>query len=188
MAKLIVMYPTPTDVSEFEKVYQDEHVPLAIEKLSGKTKIVATKVLGTGDGSPPPFYRIAEVHFPSMQALDECAGSAGGKETVEHAIKISSGGARRCCLWRTKRPSISRSFGCAPWHQQTGTIRRLLSLLPGSPVSHAFQRRAATVVSRDKAFAACTSLRSSTGSAARCPASSSTCSSARGHRRWSSSA
>jgi len=91
--KLIVMYPRPKDIEVFEKLYQEEHVPMAVEKLSGKTKFVATKVVATPDGTSPPFYRIAEVYFPSLQALQACAQSAGGQETVAHAVKISSGGA-----------------------------------------------------------------------------------------------
>jgi uncharacterized protein (TIGR02118 family) len=91
--KLIVMYPRPKDIEAFEKLYQEEHVPMAVEKLSGKTKLVATKVVPTPDGTPPPFYRIAEVYFPSLQALQACTQSAGGQETVAHAVKISSGGA-----------------------------------------------------------------------------------------------
>jgi hypothetical protein len=47
IAKLIVAYPRPLDVEAFEKVYREEHVPLAVAKLAGKTKIVATKVLGS---------------------------------------------------------------------------------------------------------------------------------------------
>jgi uncharacterized protein (TIGR02118 family) len=89
--KLIVVYPRPTDVDVFEKVYQNEHVPLAVAKLAGKTKMVATKVLGSPQGTPP-FYRIAEVYFPSMEALEACATSDGGKEALAHAVKISSGG------------------------------------------------------------------------------------------------
>ncbi|MDQ6702508.1 MAG: EthD family reductase [Pseudomonadota bacterium] len=91
--KLLVIYPRPTDIEAFEKLYQDEHVPMAVDKLAGKTKFIATKVLATPDGTPPPFYRIAEVYFPSLEALQACAQSAGGKETVAHAVKISSGGA-----------------------------------------------------------------------------------------------
>ncbi len=72
--KLVVMYPRPKDVDVFEKIYQHEHVPLAVAKLGGKTKIVATKILGSPQGTPP-FYRIAEVYFPSMQALEACAAS-----------------------------------------------------------------------------------------------------------------
>ncbi len=89
--KLMAMYPTPKDVPTFERLYQDEHVPMAVKKLAGKTKLVATKVQGSPQGKPA-FYRIAEVHFPSLDALQACAASAGGKETLAHAAKISSGG------------------------------------------------------------------------------------------------
>lgn len=89
--KLIVMYPRPKDIDAFEKLYQSEHVPMAVEKLKGKTKLVATKVIASPQGTPP-FYRIAEVHFPSMDALQACAASDGGKQTLGHAAQISSGG------------------------------------------------------------------------------------------------
>ena len=89
--KLMVMYPPPKDVQAFERVYQDEHVPMAVKKLGGKTKLVATKVQGSPQGKAAS-YRIAEVHFPSLEALQACAASAGGKETLAHAAKISTGG------------------------------------------------------------------------------------------------
>lgn len=90
-AKVIVIYPRPTDIDAFEKVYKNEHVPMAVQKLSDKTKIVASKVVGAPQGTPP-FYRIAEIHFPSMAALETCAASAGAKETFGHAAAISTGG------------------------------------------------------------------------------------------------
>ncbi len=31
--KLVVMYPRPKDVDTFEKVYRDEHVPLAVASV-----------------------------------------------------------------------------------------------------------------------------------------------------------
>lgn len=89
--KLMVMYPRPKDVAAFEKLYQNEHVPMAVAKLTGKTRIVATRVLSSPQGEAP-FYRIAEVHFPSMEALEACAVSEGGKLTLAHAAQISSGG------------------------------------------------------------------------------------------------
>jgi uncharacterized protein (TIGR02118 family) len=89
--KFMVIYPTPTDVDAFEKRYQEEHVPMAVEKLGGKSKFIATRVLGSPQG-PAPFYRIAEVFFPSMAALEACAASEGGKETLAHAVAISTGG------------------------------------------------------------------------------------------------
>ena len=89
--KLMVAYPQPKDASAFERIYQQEHVPMAIAKLHGKTKMVATKILQSPQGKPQ-FYRIAEVHFPSMEVLQQCAESTGGRETLAHAAKISSGG------------------------------------------------------------------------------------------------
>lgn len=90
-AKLIVIYPRPADIEAFDTVYREEHVPLAVEKLTGKTRIVATRIIGSPQGEPP-FHAIAEVHFPTMAALQNCAASEGGKETLAHAVKISSGG------------------------------------------------------------------------------------------------
>ena len=89
--KLVVMYPRPKDIEAFEKVYQNEHVPMAVEKLAGETKIVATKVMSSPQGSAP-FHRIVEVYFPSTQSLEACAASEGGKQTLAHAVSISSGG------------------------------------------------------------------------------------------------
>jgi uncharacterized protein (TIGR02118 family) len=77
--KLIVAHPPPKDASAFEKIYQQEHIPMAVVKLQGKTKIVATKILQSPQGQPQ-FYRVAEVYFPSIEALQQCAESAGGKE------------------------------------------------------------------------------------------------------------
>jgi uncharacterized protein (TIGR02118 family) len=77
-AKLIVAYPQPVDIDAFEKLYSQEHVPLAVAKLVGKTKIVATKIIASPQGKPL-FYGVAEVHFPSLKVLEECAASAGGQ-------------------------------------------------------------------------------------------------------------
>jgi uncharacterized protein (TIGR02118 family) len=89
--KFVVIYPRPTDIDAFEKVYRDEHIPMAVEKLVGKTKIVATKILDSPQGMPP-FHRIAEIHFPSLEALKACAASEGAQATLTHAESISTGG------------------------------------------------------------------------------------------------
>jgi uncharacterized protein (TIGR02118 family) len=90
-AKLVVIYPRPKDVEAFETVYNRDHVPMAVDKLAGKTKIVASKIVGSPQGTPP-FHRVAEIHFPSMDALQACAASDGGKQTIANAVAISSGG------------------------------------------------------------------------------------------------
>jgi uncharacterized protein (TIGR02118 family) len=91
-AKLIVMYPTPTDVTVFERRYEHEHVPMAVEKLAGKIRFDANLVTSAPGQAQVPYHRIAEVYFPSMQALEDCLSSPGGQETAAHAVEISSGG------------------------------------------------------------------------------------------------
>jgi hypothetical protein len=60
--------------------------------VTGDPLTRAAKVVGTPDGSPPPFHRIAELHFPSMGALQAAAGSQSAQQVVAHAFSISSGG------------------------------------------------------------------------------------------------
>jgi uncharacterized protein (TIGR02118 family) len=92
MPKIVVIYPYPTDVEEFEKVYMDEHIPMAEEKIKGMSKFTMTRVIGAADGGKPPFYRIAELYFPSMEALQEAASTEDAQATVAHAVSISTGG------------------------------------------------------------------------------------------------
>ena len=91
-AKLIVIYPVPTDLETFERRYAEEHVPMAVEKLAGKTRFVATKMISAVGGKQSPYHRMAEVYFPSMTDLEACLNSPGGQETARHAVDISSGG------------------------------------------------------------------------------------------------
>jgi uncharacterized protein (TIGR02118 family) len=92
-AKIIVIYPAPKDMDAFEKAYTQDHAPMVSpQTFPGITRFVASKVVATPDGSPPPFYRIAELHFPSMGALQHAASSAGAQKAVAHAVAISTGG------------------------------------------------------------------------------------------------
>ncbi len=92
-AKVVVLYPAPRDVDTFERAYTQEHAPMVTaQNFNGITRFVASRVIGTPDGSPAPFYRIAELHFPSMQALQAAAASASAQQVVAHAVSISNGG------------------------------------------------------------------------------------------------
>jgi uncharacterized protein (TIGR02118 family) len=92
-AKLVVMYPYPADADVFEKAYTEEHMPMVnAETMPGMTKFIGSRVIGTADGSPPAFYRIAELHFPSLEALQNTASSEGAQKAVAHAVEISTGG------------------------------------------------------------------------------------------------
>lgn len=90
-AKIVVLYPKPTNVEAFERAFLEEHGPLAQAKISGVTKFVLTVIRG-GIGGDAPYHRISEIHFPSMEALQASAATAGTQEVAAHAISISSGG------------------------------------------------------------------------------------------------
>jgi uncharacterized protein (TIGR02118 family) len=93
-AKIVVLYPPPKDVNTFERVYAEEHAPMVSPAtFKGLTKFVATRIMGTPDGSPSPFQRVAELHFPSLAALQDAAASASAQKAVAHAFTISTGGA-----------------------------------------------------------------------------------------------
>jgi len=89
--KIVVIYPRPQDPDAFEQVYHDEHMPMAEGKLKGMTRFVATKVVGSPQGKVAA-YRIAEAYFSTMEDLNKVLESDAGKEVVEHATKISTGG------------------------------------------------------------------------------------------------
>jgi len=92
-AKIVAIYPAPGDVSTFERAYTQDHSPMVTpENFKGMTKFVASKIVATPDGSPPPFHRVAELHFPSLAALQAAAASPSAQQVVAHAISISSGG------------------------------------------------------------------------------------------------
>ncbi|MGH7510719.1 MAG: EthD family reductase [Gemmatimonadales bacterium] len=92
-AKLIVLYPSPRDVTTFERAYTQDHAPMVTpQTFRGIKKFVASKVVGTADGSAPSFYRIAELHFASMEALQAAAASSPAQKAVAHAVSISTGG------------------------------------------------------------------------------------------------
>jgi uncharacterized protein (TIGR02118 family) len=89
-AHLLVMYPQPKDPKTFDRRYREEHLPYAGPRLTGAgaTGVVSKRVLP----GAPQFYAISDVSFPSLEALQACASSKGGREALEHAASISTGG------------------------------------------------------------------------------------------------
>ncbi len=89
--KAVVIYPRPKDEELFERLYKEEHLPLVESKLKGLTRLVTTKVLNSPQGKVQ-VYRIAELHFGSLEDVNRCLESEEGKEVVAHAVSISTGG------------------------------------------------------------------------------------------------
>lgn len=125
--KLIVMYPPPTDVQTFERLYESEHVPMAIDKLEGKTKILSTKVRPPDKGKPAAFYCIAEIHFPSLEAVQTCMASDGWRETLADAARISTGGPPLILIGdpEPSRPPYSQFAAALPEAQKAEVVREV---------------------------------------------------------------
>jgi uncharacterized protein (TIGR02118 family) len=92
-AKLLVCYPHPKDAQVFEKAYSEEHLPMAAPILAGvgAQKVVLTRLADSPQGKPH-FYRIAEIHFPSLETLNRALGSPDVQRAVADANRISTGG------------------------------------------------------------------------------------------------
>jgi len=91
-AHLLIMYPAPKDPQVFDRAYRNEHLPYAGPRLKGATRVDTKRVL-TPPNTTSPYHTISDVTFPSIEALQECASSQGGKEALAHAASISTGGA-----------------------------------------------------------------------------------------------
>ena len=122
-AKVIVLYPAPRDQNTFERAYTQDHVPMVTpQNFKGIQKFVASRAVGTADGSAPPFYRIAELHFPSMEVAK---GSCG--------IFVSAKGGRARYLdlkWRStycprRRGRDEDLLACRLTRACSGLVRRL---------------------------------------------------------------
>jgi uncharacterized protein (TIGR02118 family) len=92
MVKLVVAYGNPEDPAAFDQHYADTHRPLA-EKIPNLRRFEAGKVLGTPDGSPAPYYFIAELSFDSVEELQTSLGSAEGQAAASDVGTFASGGA-----------------------------------------------------------------------------------------------
>src|SRR5512147_1513645 len=90
--KFLVLYPTPTDLEQFDRRYAREHLPMGKANLMGATSLASYRILGSPAGKSP-FARVTEVSFPTLKALQECAALPGAQKTMANAVEISTGGA-----------------------------------------------------------------------------------------------
>jgi len=93
--KLVVLYPQPVDEAVFERVYHDQHMPLMRSLITPASRIRTYRVRMPNGA---PFYRMAEVDFDDLGALEAFAGSEGGQSARESANRASTGGETRILI------------------------------------------------------------------------------------------
>lgn len=92
MVKVTVLYGHPEDPAAFEEHYMERHLPL-VENIPDLERFEAARVVATPDGGEPPYYRIVELYFESLERMQESLGSEGGEATVEDIPNFATGGA-----------------------------------------------------------------------------------------------
>jgi len=94
MLQLIVLYPQPTNVQQFEADYVN-HLTLLHEKTGIPATVkpyTVTKFLPTPQGTPL-FYQMFTLPFESPEALQATMLSTGMQEVAADANRLSTGGA-----------------------------------------------------------------------------------------------
>jgi len=92
MVKMVVAYGQPQDPAAFDEHYAGTHIPL-VEKIPSLRRFESGKVVGTPDGSAPPFYYLAELWFDDAEQLQSALGSPEGQAAGADVETFATGGA-----------------------------------------------------------------------------------------------
>jgi uncharacterized protein (TIGR02118 family) len=94
MAIVTVIYKQPKDTAAFEKYYAETHLPLVTANQAeiGFVKADLTRFVSNLDGSPPAFYRQAELYFKSMADLKKGVKTPGFKKVADDLKNFATGG------------------------------------------------------------------------------------------------
>lgn len=90
MHVLTVCYGHPTDPAAFDAHYTSTHVPLA-SKIPGVTGYTYRHCASL-DESQPPYYLLAELSFPSQEALAAALSSPEAQAAVADVPNFATGG------------------------------------------------------------------------------------------------
>ena len=90
-ARLLVLWDTPTNPDYFERHYREVHIPL-VRKLPGVRRYTLSRNAMAVRGDT--YYRVAELDFDDMAALQEAFGSPAGQAAADVATLASGAGVR----------------------------------------------------------------------------------------------
>ncbi len=91
MTRLTVLYGHPTDAVEFDRYYQNVHIPLA-KKMNGLLGWTIGKCETAVPGEKPPFYMIVGLYVESRKAMEAILETPEGRATVADVGNFATGG------------------------------------------------------------------------------------------------
>jgi len=106
-AIVTVIYNVPNDTAKFEKYYAESHLPLvsANQAEIGFVKADLTRFSSNLDGTPPTFYRQAELYFNSMDDLEKGMATPGFKKVADDLANFADGGLTGMIALETNEPA-----------------------------------------------------------------------------------
>jgi uncharacterized protein (TIGR02118 family) len=93
-AAVVVLYNAPRDPAAFERYYAETHIPLVERhaKEIGFSRAELVKFASALDGSAAPYYRKAELWFPSEAALRRGIATPGFQAVAGDLANFATGG------------------------------------------------------------------------------------------------
>ena len=87
MARFLVLWGTPEDTDYFERHYREIHVPL-VKKLPGVRRYTFSRNARPVRGDP--YYRVAELDFDDVTALQQAFASPEGHAAASDVTTMAS--------------------------------------------------------------------------------------------------
>lgn len=91
MARLVVMYKTPTDTSAFDKYYAQTHIPIA-KKIPGLRKYEISQGAVVTPAGLAGYHLIATLHFDDVAEIQQGLASPEGQAAVKDLGNFATGG------------------------------------------------------------------------------------------------
>jgi uncharacterized protein (TIGR02118 family) len=91
MVKAIVLFGHPINPTVFEDYYPTTHIALMENGSIARTE--GARIVGTPDGSPPPYYRVLEMWFDTIEQLEQVLGSLEANACKADLDRFATGGA-----------------------------------------------------------------------------------------------
>lgn len=92
MYKVTVLYGPPDSIEEFDRYYDETHIPIA-QEMTGLKRWTVCRFEPAPDGTPPQYHYQAELYTDSRADLELVLESQAGKAANEDVANFASGGA-----------------------------------------------------------------------------------------------
>ena len=91
MAKLLVLYKTPTDAAAFDKYYAETHIPIA-KKIPGLRSYEISRGPVASPAGDSGVHLVATLTFDSLAAIQAAFASPEGQAAGADVQKFATGG------------------------------------------------------------------------------------------------